>query len=292
MSAPMISVPELAEAMAGPQPTRPTMVDVRWQLGRGFAANHADYVDGHLPEAGFLDLDSGLAGRPGPRGRGGRHPMPSITAATDAFRAAGVSDSRPVVFYDESTSLAAARAWWVLRYFGHEDVRVLDGGFARWVADGQPWTTGGYLPPRGDVTLRSPALHLVQAEEIATGVLAGPLLDARAPERYRGEVEPIDPVAGHIPGALNVPTLALLHTDGRLRPDRLRAAVEDLGVDPASAPTLYCGSGVQAAHLALTWEATFPASPEPALYIGSWSDWISDSERAVAQGDEGALRSR
>ena len=203
-----------------------------------------------------------------------------------------MSDGRPVVFYDEATSLAAARAWWVLRYFGHEHVRVLDGGFAAWVAPGLPWSTGGFLPPRGDVTLHAQSLPSVDADGIQAGETRGALLDARAGERYRGEVEPIDPVAGHIPGALSVPTLALLHTDGRLHPARLRAAVADLDVDHTTAPTVYCGSGVQAAHLALTWSAAFPGSPEPALYVGSWSDWVSDGQRDVAVGDEGSVRSR
>jgi len=289
MSDPLISAEELADATASP--SSPVVVDVRWQLGRGFAGNHADYLEGHLPGAGFLDLDSGLAGRPGSGGRGGRHPLPSITAASDAFRAAGVSQRRPVVFYDDCTSLAAARAWWVLRYFGHEDVRVLDGGFARWVATGQPWVTGGFLPPRGDVSLRASGSTVVDAAQIEAGSQPGVLVDARAGERYRGEVEPIDPVAGHIPGALSVPTLALLHTDGRLSPDRLRSRVDELGVDHSTAPTLYCGSGVQAAHLALTWNAAFPTSPEPALYMGSWSDWVSDERRGVAIGDETSFRS-
>jgi thiosulfate/3-mercaptopyruvate sulfurtransferase len=280
---PMIGALELAEAMSAAE--RPVVVDVRWQLGRGFAGNHADYVEGHLPGAAFLDLETGLSGRPGPHG-GGRHPLPSLTAASDAFRAAGVADGRPVVFYDDSTSLAAARAWWVLRYFGHEDVRVLDGGFAGWVAAGLPWTTGGYLPSRGDVTLRRGSVHAVEASEIEHDRHPGALLDARAGERYRGEVEPLDPVAGHIPGAVSVPTLALLRTDGRLQPHRLAAVLDDLGVDPAEAATLYCGSGVQAAHLALTWRAAFPAAPEPALYVGSWSDWVSDSGREVAVGQE------
>lgn len=284
MSDPLISAPQLAEEMTAA--SGPVVVDVRWQLGRGFAGNHADYVEGHLPGAGFLDLETGLSGRPAAGGRGGRHPMPSITAASDAFRAAGVCDGRPVVFYDDSTSLAASRAWWVLRHFGHPEVRVLDGGFAGWLSAGLPWESGGHLPPRGDVSLRPSGLRVVNADEVESGARGGPVLDARAVERYRGEVEPIDPVAGHIPGALNVPTLGLLHTDGRLRPDKLREVVENLGIDVSSAPTLYCGSGVQAAHLALTWRTTFPDAPEPALYVGSWSDWVSDRERAVAVGDE------
>ncbi|MGB7449274.1 MAG: sulfurtransferase [Ornithinimicrobium sp.] len=288
MPDPLIGARELADALAAPE--RPVIVDVRWQLGRGFAGNHADYSEGHLPGAAFLDLEGGLSGRTGPDGKGGRHPLPSITAASDAFRAAGVSDGRPVVFYDDSTSLAAARAWWVLRYFGHENVRVLDGGFAGWMAAGLPWTTGGYIPPRGDIFLRSGALPLVEAAEIEQGRHAGLLLDARAGERYRGEVEPLDPVAGHIPGARNVATLALLHTDGRLWPDRLATALDRLGIDPESAPTLYCGSGVQAAHLALTWRAAYPDAPEPGLYVGSWSDWVSDSRRDIAVGDEPSFR--
>ncbi len=227
------------------------------------------------------------------------------------MRRAGVSDSRPVVVYDENDATAAARAWWLLRYFGHPQVQVLDGGYQAWLAADRPIETGpAPAPAAGTFTARPGHLPLLSADGAARMAREGVLLDARAAERYRGEVEPVDPVAGHIPGAVSAPTSENVGPDGRfLPPEMLRARFAGLGAGAAAAASLdgsgpdgsggggsdpggsgpggavttgaYCGSGVTAAHevLALTI-AGIPA----ALYVGSWSDWVTDPGRPVATG--------
>lgn len=271
----------------------PIVVDVRWQLGRGVDGNQDEYLDGHIPGAGFLDLETALAGHPRADGVGGRHPLPDIAAATEALRSVGIATDRPVVFYDGATSLAAARAWWVLHYFGKHDVYVLDGGYAAWLAAGLPSSDGEVSADPGDVVL-SPGGRVDLAADDVSAYLEGRvstsssrsspgvLIDARAPERYRGDVEPMDPIAGHIPGAVNVPTLGLLLGAGTFDPTATRQHLKDLGVDDKTEVALYCGSGVQAAHLALAIEVAQPGRPAPAVYVGSWSDWVSDPSRPVA----------
>ncbi len=273
---PLIGVPELAELLRLPGP--PTLLDVRWRLGG--PPGMADYRRGHLPGAVFIDLDRDLAGPPGPAGR---HPLPAPEAFQAAMRAAGVSDGRPVVVYDEADSTAAARAWWTLRYFGHPDVRVLDGGYRAWTAAGHEVTTAVPSPAPGDFTARPGGMPVLDAAGAAALAENGVLLDARAPERYRGEVEPIDPVAGHIPGAVSAPTFGNVGPDGRFLPARrLRERFAALGVTGAAEVGAYCGSGVTAAHevLALTL-AGIPA----ALYVGSWSNWVADPANPVATGE-------
>ncbi|WP_035797604.1 sulfurtransferase [Kitasatospora mediocidica] len=278
-TSPLISVDELVRALAGPLP--PVLLDIRWQLGG--PAGIEDYEVGHLPQAHFLELDRVLAAPAVQVGVGGRHPLPDPEEFGAALRRAGVGADRPVVVYDANTSMAAARAWWLLRWAGHRDVRVLDGGLAAWLAAGQPQTTE--VPPPGDgdfkpVPGQLPTLDAEQAAELARG---GLLLDARAGERYRGETEPIDPRAGHIPGAVSAPTNENLGPDGRFRPaaelaERFRA----LGAD-GQAVGVYCGSGVTAAHQALALEL---AGRQASLYPGSWSEWSRDPARPVATGAE------
>lgn len=294
----------LAAALAlGPAPV---LLDVRWRLGGPPGLDR--YREGHLPGARFVDLDRDLAGPPGggrPGGPGGRHPLPDADAFEAAMRRAGVDDDRPVVVYDENDSMAAARAWWLLRYFGHEQVQVLDGGYQAWLAADEPIETGpAAAPPPGTFTARPGHLPLLDAAGAARVAREGVLLDARAAERYRGEVEPVDPVAGHIPDAVSAPTTENLGPGGRfLDPDALRARFAGLGVPAAaavpatasvpaaaSAPAaaggagttgVYCGSGVTAAHEVLALSlAGIPA----ALYVGSWSDWITDPARPVVTG--------
>ena len=198
------------------------------------------------------------------------------------MRHTGVRNARPVVVYDAATSMAAARAWWLLRYFGHPEVSVLDGGLAAWLAAGHPVATGpGEVEP-GDFTVRPGGMPILEADGAATVGNEGVLLDARASERFRGEQEPIDPVAGHIPGARNLPTDQNLDDSGRfLEPTRLRAQFARAGVTDEVRIGAYCGSGVTAAHEVLALElAGFPA----ALYVGSWSDWITDPNRPVETG--------
>jgi thiosulfate/3-mercaptopyruvate sulfurtransferase len=199
------------------------------------------------------------------------------------MRRAGVSEGRPVVVYDAATSMAAARGWWLLRYFGHSEVSVLDGGLAAWVAAGHPTASGLEEAEPGDFTGRPggmPVLRAAGAAELARR--GGVLLDARGPERFRGEQEPIDPVAGHIPGARNRPTTQNVDDAGRfLDPEELSAQFAQEGVGKDVEVGAYCGSGVAAAHELLALElAGVPA----ALYVGSWSDWITDPTRPVATG--------
>jgi len=273
----LIEVEELAALLEAPEP--PVLLDVRWRLAG--PPGIEDYRAGHLPGAVFVDLDRDLSGPPGPAGR---HPLPDAEAFQQAMRAAGVSADRQVVVYDDADSTAAARAWWVLRYFGHPRVRVLNGGYRAWVAAGRPVTDRLATPEPGDFTARPGALPVLDAAGAAAVAERGVLLDARAAERYRGEVEPIDPVAGHIPGAVSAPTTGNVGPDGRfLPPERLRERFASLGVDRAVEVGAYCGSGVTAAHQVLALElAGFPA----ALYVGSWSNWVADPANPVATGEE------
>jgi thiosulfate/3-mercaptopyruvate sulfurtransferase len=196
------------------------------------------------------------------------------------MRSAGVSGERSVVVYDQAPATAAARAWWLLRYHGHRDVRVLDGGLAAW---GGPLERGETRATPGNFTARPGAMPVLDAEAAAELARTGVLLDARAAERYRGETEPVDPVAGHIPGAVNRPTTENVLPDGRfVDPDSLRAAFELAGVRADAEVGAYCGSGVTAAHELLALEL---AGFEAALYPGSWSEWIRDQERAIATGE-------
>lgn len=275
---PLIDVTALAQAMAGED--RPAVLDVRWRVGG--PPGIGEYLAGHLPGAAFVDLDQDLAAPPGP---GGRHPLPEAGAYQAAMRRAGVRDGRPVVVYDGNDSLAASRAWWTLRYFGHEQVRVLDGGYRAWVAAGQPVSGGpGAIVP-GDFTARPGHLPLLGADGAAALARTGRLLDARAGERYRGEIEPVDPVAGHIPGAVSAPTVGNVTGDGHFRSaaelTRRFAALGIVAGPESAAVGAYCGSGVTAAHEVL---ALGVAGIPAALYIGSWSNWVADPGRPIATG--------
>ena len=274
----LITAGELAGLLAAGSP--PTLLDVRWRLGG--PPGRELYDAGHIPGAAFVDLDKDLAGPPG---EGGRHPMPAAADFELAMRRAGVRDGRPVVVYDDADSTAAARAWWLLRYFGHQPVQVLDGGFRAWTAGGHPVVAAGQERPviaPGRFTARPGQLALLDAGGAASIARAGLLLDARAGERYRGETEHVDPVAGHIPGAVSAPTAENVNPDGTFRPAAdLAARFAALGAAGDRPVAAYCGSGVTAAHevLALTL-AGLPA----ALYVGSWSNWITDPARPVATG--------
>ncbi len=199
------------------------------------------------------------------------------------MRRAGVHGDRPVVVYDDWGGRAAARAWWLLRYHGHPDVRVLDGGWRAWLAAGGAAEPGVVTRTAGCFTARPGGLPLVEADDVLAVEV---LVDARAPERYAGEHEPVDPVAGHIPGAVNVPTADNLRPDGRFQDaDALRRTYAAVGVVAGVDVAAYCGSGVTACHdlLALT-VARVPA----ALYAGSWSEWVGDPARPVDPPDDTA----
>ena len=273
---PLITAAQLAAALRA-EPA-PVLLDVRWELG-GPPGVQA-YAAGHIPGAVFVDLETELAAPPG---TGGRHPLPDAGRFADAMRAHGVSARRPVVLYDARTAVAAARGWWLLRYFGHPHVAVLDGGLAAWQEAGLPITAAIPTPEPGDFEAVAGGLPVLDAAGAAALVAAGgTLLDARAPERFRGEQEPIDPVAGHIPGARNHPAGANLAPDGRfLAAERLRAGLAGAGADPGRQLGAYCGSGVTAAHTVLAGEA---AGLPVALYPGSWSEWVTDPCRPVATG--------
>ncbi len=267
---PLIAVDELSGVL-----DEVTVLDVRYRMGG--PPGLAEYGAGHIPRAAYVDLDTALAAPPGPRGR---HPLPDVATFQPAMRDAGVRDDRPVVAYDDWQGRAAGRCWWLLRWAGHTDVRVLDGGWTAWLAAGLPSSTEPVDPPSGDFTARPGQLPTLGPDEVAAFVERGTLVDAREPARFRGEVEPIDPVAGHIPGAVNVPTSANLRPDGTFRSaEELR---ELYAVTEGGAVAAYCGSGVTAAHDLL---ALAVAGVEGVLYPGSWSEWVADPSRPVATGD-------
>lgn len=268
---PLVTPDELAASL-----DRCTVLDVRYLMGG--PPGRDLHAAGHVPGAVYVDLDADLADPPG---AGGRHPLPDEARFEAGMRRAGVRDDRPVVVYDDWQGRAAARAWWLLRHHGHRDVRVLDGGWTAWLEDGHPAETGSPDVEPGDFTVsESKRAAVVEAD----GVLGvDVLIDARAPERFRGDTEPVDSVAGHIPGAVNVPTTDNVDERGRFHsPARLRAAYARVGADTAPSVAAYCGSGVTAAHDVLAMQV---AGIDAALYPGSWSGWITDPDRPVATGE-------
>ncbi|WP_235010242.1 sulfurtransferase [Mycobacterium sp. 3519A] len=262
----LITATELARRLNAGEPL--TILDVRWQLAE--PDGRAAYEQGHLPGAVYVSLDDELSDHT-VVGRG-RHPLPSGRDLVAAGRRWGLRHGVPVVVYDDWNRAGSARAWWVLTAAGIGDVRILDGGLRAWKG---PLETGSVTPEPGDVRvphddLYAGALPTLIADQAAA---ADVLLDARAPERFRGETEPIDPVAGHIPGARNVPSTALLGDDGTFALNRLPAVDGPVGV--------YCGSGVTASVVVAALAA---AGVDASLYPGSWSEWSSDSTRPVETG--------
>jgi thiosulfate/3-mercaptopyruvate sulfurtransferase len=265
MTSPLISADELADALAADRP--PVVLDVRWSLAGG--TDRAAYDDGHIPGAVFVDFKHDVCGPPGP---GGRHPLPDPDDLQTALRRAGIDDGDDIVVVDAGDLLPAARTWWTLRWAGVSSVRVLDGGMGAWTG---AVTTEGATPDAGLVTVRPGSIPVLDADRAAERAGAGQLVDVRAAERYRGETEPIDPVAGHVPGALNIPDPVI--ADGRMiSPDAVRALLAAI-----DHPAAYCGSGVTAARLAL---AGATAGIDVDLYVGSWSGWVTDPTRPIATG--------
>jgi thiosulfate/3-mercaptopyruvate sulfurtransferase len=261
------------------RPDRAVLLDVRWALGDDRGRER--YLSGHLPGAVFVDLETELADPPSPAG--GRHPLPSLQRLQSSARRWGIRQDDAVVVYDATRGLAAARAWWLLRWGGLTDVRILDGGLASWVDAGGSLEPGDVVPEPGNVILSGGGMPVLTIDEAAAlPASGGVLLDARAGERYRGEVEPIDPRAGHVPGALSAPTTENLRLDGAFRSaDELGERFASLGVTPGTTVGVYCGSGVTAAHqVAALAEAGIGA----ALWPGSWSQWSSDPGRPAATG--------
>ncbi|OLL77157.1 sulfurtransferase [Pseudonocardia sp. Ae168_Ps1] len=274
---------------------RPVVLDVRWRLTG--PPGRDDFEARRVPGAVFVDLDSELAAGPSVPGPGGRHPLPEPGALQRVLRAAGIGeDDRPVVVHDDRDGSVAARAWWLLRWAGLDParVRVLDGGFAGWESAGGPvaGTAGGAdepepLPP-GDVVVRAGAMPVVDADGAAALARDGVLLDARAAARFRGETEPVDPRAGHVPGARNLPAAANTGPDGRwVGPDVLADRFRAAGAAPGVPVGAYCGSGINACALVLALEVAglTTADAPAALYPGSWSEWSADPARPVATGD-------
>ena len=273
MSNPLISVAELAQVLGSV-----TVLDVRYQMGGPGGPD--EYAAGHVPGAAYVDLDTALAGPPGARGR---HPLRETAVFEAAMRVAGVRNDRAVVAYDDWGGRAAARAWWLLRHHGHPDVRVLDGGWEAWQRNGGERATDPVEADAGDFTADPGHLPVLGPEDVLEFASRHTLVDARALERFRGEVEPIDPVAGHIPGAVNVPTGTNLRADGTFRaPEEIRALYTAAGMEEGVPVGAYCGSGVTAAHDVL---ALAVAGIDAVLYPGSWSQWVADPSRPVATGD-------
>lgn len=295
MRSPLIQADELHRLLAGPEPGRPVVLDVRYRLGN--STGRQEFERAHVPGASYVDMDTELA-TIRPDGVGGRHPMPTIETFTAAMRSAGVTLSRQVVAYDDWDSLPASRVWWMLRHLGFLDVRVLDGGISAWTAAGQLTESGPCTPGVGDFSPSSPGIgRLLNASDATTYAARHLLLDARPSARFRGENETIDPVAGHIPGAVSAPALDNVDSSGRFLPaDQLAGRFQDLGVamatgaadaravatGTAGARTVgtYCGSGVQATHLALALSVA-GFTDDADVYIGSWSDWITDPAHPV-----------
>lgn len=274
---PLVRAEEVHERSRGGN--RPVLLDVRWSLGDADGYEH--YLAGHLPRAVFVDLEAELSSPATPQG--GRHPLPDPQDFQAAARGWGINTDSEVVVYDATNGLAAARAWWLLRHAGFARVRVLNGGLGAWERAGYGLDIGLNAPERGNVELgwdRMPVIDIDTAEGFG-----GQLLDARAHERYTGDLEPIDSRAGHIPGALSRPTTENLDGTGSfLAPEALRASLAEAGIDPAAGPVAaYCGSGVTAAHQILALETV---GIHAALFPGSWSQYSADPRRIVATGED------
>lgn len=281
---PLISTSELADLLRDP---KLRVLDARWYLDPGKKGLDA-YRAGHIPGAFFADLEHDFAGPGGKRGGPlGRHPFPSAAQIQNVIRLFGITHGVRVVAYDDAAGAMAARVWFVLKAYGFDDCSVLDGGITKWIAEGRQITdqppsistmTDFVVAPRPELVLSKAAMVAVKDDAL--------VLDARVPERYRGDVEPIDPRAGHIPGARNAPYTFNL-TDGANPVFKggaeLRARFEALGVKDGTAPVVYCGSGITAAHDLLALET---AGFKGRLYGGSWSEWSSDPTLPVATGDE------
>ena len=240
-----------------------------------------EYHDAHIPGAAYANLNSDLSGPT--TGRNGRHPLPDPSTLSDTLGRLGVSRGVQVVAYDQDSGMYASRLWWLLRWMGHDEVAVLDGGFAKWLAEARP-TAGGVEPARPREFDGTPQMLMIADVNEVAGLVGRPdsvLLDARAPERYRGDVEPIDRVPGRIPGAVNHHFLRNLDEHGTFRPAAsLRHDFEQvLGQTPADRVVCYCGSGVTACQNLVALEHAGLHGAR--LYPGSWSEWASDPSRPV-----------
>jgi thiosulfate/3-mercaptopyruvate sulfurtransferase len=281
----LISAANLAECLAA-APGSVFVIDCRFDLAAP-EAGEAAYASGHIPGAHYLHLDRDLSGAK--TGTNGRHPLPERAALVSRLASLGLNDGQQVVAYDAQGGMCAARAWWLLRWLGHDSVALLDGGLPAWEASGQPLEAG--IPanreqPAGTFKARAPLAVTIDAQAVVRnlGTRERVLVDARAADRYRGENETLDAIGGHIPGALNRFFKDNLTADGRFKTaHELRDAFGALlGNTSPERVVLQCGSGVTACHNALAMEIA--GMHGAALYSGSWSEWSSDASRPVATG--------
>ncbi|MDX2356221.1 sulfurtransferase [Dietzia sp. PP-33] len=273
-----------ARELIGDVPTipPPVILDVRWQLGDTRGREH--YYSGHIPGAQYIDLPTELAA---PRNvREGRNPLPSHDEFEEALRRAGIDNDSRVVIYDDSGNTSAARAWWLMRWAGKQDVYLLDGGLKAWIAEGEDLAVGPGNPvERGDFTFDLDHMRTVDIDRTASWPGEGVLIDVRAAERYAGLTEPMDSRAGHIPGAINLPTTSFLDDRGRFLPaERLRQMFADIGVTSGQDTVVYCGSGIHACHALAAMEVAGLEAGR--LFPGSWSQWSADRRRPIALGDK------
>lgn len=275
------SRPGFVPASPAPQPGTVKLLDVRWTpLGGGA---QEDYLQGHLPGAVYVSLSDQLAGRGEPQD--GRHPLPGPEDFSRAVRMWGIDDADTVVVYDDSSGTSAARAWWLLRHAGIRTAYLLDGGLQLWREAGLPLRAGEVIPVHGSARTGWGGMPVLDMDAAAGLTDHGVLMDARAPERFRGEQEPLDPQAGHIPGAVNAPATSQVGPDGRfLSAEELADRFAALGATPdsRSAVGAYCGSGVTAAHVVAALQI---AGISAGLFPGSWSAWSTTPGRPVATGD-------
>ncbi|MDJ0794403.1 MAG: sulfurtransferase [Woeseiaceae bacterium] len=284
MSEPQILIPvDELEQLIARQDT--VVADVRFDLADP-AAGRRSYEEGHIPGAVFLDLDEDLAAPIG--SMTGRHPLPDVALIARTLGHLGIGNDRSVVVYDGGNGAIAARAWWILRWLGHEQTRLLDGGLAAWLRAGGSLEAGTATPDATEFRAKPRGELVMTTEELADdlpGIPGRRLLDARDAARYRGDVEPVDPIAGHVPGAINLPFSDLITAEGlwRSAAERRERLQEALGEDKEAAWSVMCGSGVTACHLAIAGlEAGYR---EPRVYVGSWSEWIRDPGRPIGVGE-------
>jgi thiosulfate/3-mercaptopyruvate sulfurtransferase len=287
----LISTDELADRLSDPSLA---LFDIRHDLMQPERWGADEYQKAHIPGATFLHIDSDLSGPK--NGVNGRHPLPTPEAAAALFSRVGIDSTKQVVAYDQNNGVFASRLWWMLRWLGHESVAVLDGGFAKWSREGRAVTSEAVEPAATTFVVKNvaPTVNSVGVESsLSRHTLL--LVDARAPERFRGEVEPMDPVAGHIPGAVNRPASLNVTANGVFKPaSALRTEYQALlGGRPHSDVVHYCGSGVTACHNILAMQIA--GLPSTRLYPGSWSEWISNPDRPIARASakaSGTSRSR